>query len=408
MSLFHSEVMEFPSSPPGRLIPVRLFLFGYWLYGMQVFQFVKGRLFLTGHNGSGKSTALTAAVTLLLDGDSSPHRLDAFGGRQRNLSYYLLGDADAGFKHESRTAYLALEFVTSAGDHQTVGLGLRASRGYQGTDKWGFWLPGRIALNDGEDGLRLLEHRVPLTRKMLRERLGPLGGEFADGQREYAELVRRRVYGGSVRDVQETIDLLLDVRGSKLGNEKRLAAAADQLRRALPPVARTVTDKLADGVESLSRHAHRLEVLERQTEAARTVAQAHYVAALAVARQAAGELAQAGKRAEVAGGTLREAEGQRERLAAAVVRLDTELQQSRHEAEQLGTEIETVQAQVSGQQNVLGETERRLKEAETLFERYRGKIRSLQTRQERQTQTLAAEETRRERLAAELGRLQAA
>ncbi|WP_407540872.1 ATP-binding protein [Deinococcus radiomollis] len=130
MTLFGvPEVESLLSRRSGGLLPSRLVLVNYWLYPVQVFHFVQGRLFLTGDNGSGKSTALTAAITMLLDGDSSPTRLDSFGGTRRQLRYYLLGGPDASFQERGRRAYLALEFRTPEGKYETIGLGLSASEG---------------------------------------------------------------------------------------------------------------------------------------------------------------------------------------------------------------------------------------------------------------------------------------
>src|ERR1051326_2025009 len=47
----------------------RILLTNFWLYGQQEFEVVHGRLFLAGENASGKSTVLTAALPLALDGD---------------------------------------------------------------------------------------------------------------------------------------------------------------------------------------------------------------------------------------------------------------------------------------------------------------------------------------------------
>src|SRR5881227_2067528 len=90
----------------------RIILTNFWLYGQQEFEIPHGRLFLAGENASGKSTVLTAALPLALDGDLRPNRLDTFGGRERRIEYYVLGGADSAtpFSHERRTAYIALEF----------------------------------------------------------------------------------------------------------------------------------------------------------------------------------------------------------------------------------------------------------------------------------------------------------
>src|SRR5258708_16658660 len=90
----------------------RIILTNFWLYGLQEFEIPHGRLFLAGENASGKSTVLTAALPLALDGDLRPNRLDTFGGRERHMEYYVLGGTDSAtpFSHERRTAYIALEF----------------------------------------------------------------------------------------------------------------------------------------------------------------------------------------------------------------------------------------------------------------------------------------------------------
>jgi len=90
----------------------RIILTNFWLYGEQEFDIPHGRLFLAGENASGKSTVLTAALPLALDGDLRPNRLDTFGGRERHIEYYVLGGTVSAtpFSHERRTTYIALEF----------------------------------------------------------------------------------------------------------------------------------------------------------------------------------------------------------------------------------------------------------------------------------------------------------
>src|SRR5437879_13029287 len=55
----------------------RVILCNYWHFGLLTLEIPHGRLFVTGDNATGKSTALVAAM-LTLDGDVRPHRLDTF------------------------------------------------------------------------------------------------------------------------------------------------------------------------------------------------------------------------------------------------------------------------------------------------------------------------------------------
>src|SRR5882724_6353759 len=86
----------------------RILLTNFWLYGQQIFEIPHGRLFLAGENASGKSTVLTAALPLALDGDLRPNRLDTFGGRERHIDYYVLGNSESAtpYNFERRTSYI--------------------------------------------------------------------------------------------------------------------------------------------------------------------------------------------------------------------------------------------------------------------------------------------------------------
>src|SRR5260370_14532724 len=108
---FVEELQKQAGGPLGYRLR-RIMLTNFWLYGQQEFEIPHGRLFLAGENASGKSTVLTAALRLALDGDLRPNRLDTFGGCERRMEYYVLGGSDSAtpFSHERRTSYIALEF----------------------------------------------------------------------------------------------------------------------------------------------------------------------------------------------------------------------------------------------------------------------------------------------------------
>src|SRR2546423_1038167 len=106
------EILQAQAGGPRGYRLRRIMLTNFWLYGLQEFEIPHGRLFLAGENASGKSTVLTAALPLALDGDLRPNRIDTFGGRERRIEYYVLGSNDSAtpYSHERRTAYIALEF----------------------------------------------------------------------------------------------------------------------------------------------------------------------------------------------------------------------------------------------------------------------------------------------------------
>src|SRR2546426_5768194 len=106
------EILQAQAGGPHGYRLRRIMLTNFWLYGLQEFEIPHGRLFLAGENASGKSTVLTAALPLALDGDLRPNRLDTFGGRARHMEYYVLGGSESAtpYSHERRTSYIALEF----------------------------------------------------------------------------------------------------------------------------------------------------------------------------------------------------------------------------------------------------------------------------------------------------------
>ena len=100
-------------------------IFGYWNYDYQEYFFEDGKMMLRGKNGSGKSVTMQALVTVVLDGNTTPGRLDAGGGTSRTIRDYLIGDeADP---RPERTAYLFIEFKRDGEERYiTCGIGLYA------------------------------------------------------------------------------------------------------------------------------------------------------------------------------------------------------------------------------------------------------------------------------------------
>src|SRR5690242_15578807 len=120
-------LQQVAGGPPGYRLR-RIILTNFWLYEHQEFEIPHGRLFLAGDNRSGKSTVLTAAITLALDGDYHPERIDTFGKKEKRIDYYILGSTESNtpFTRDSRTSYIALEFEWCDMTHPPFASELRA------------------------------------------------------------------------------------------------------------------------------------------------------------------------------------------------------------------------------------------------------------------------------------------
>src|SRR6266851_2262769 len=105
----------------------RIILTNFWLYEHQELEIPHGRLFLAGDNRSGKSTVLTAAITLALDGDYRPERIDTFGKREKRIDYYIIGgqESNTPYMRDQRTTYIALEFAWRGMDQPPFATELR-------------------------------------------------------------------------------------------------------------------------------------------------------------------------------------------------------------------------------------------------------------------------------------------
>lgn len=407
MSFFERSVLsEFVYPESTRTVPTRLILINYWLYQRQVFYFAAGRLFLTGDNGSGKSTALTAAITSLLDGDTSPSRMDPFGGGKRNLMYYLLGNSEAGFEYDARRAYLALEFRQPDGRFITVGLGLQASKGSRELQKWGFALPDRVEI-DG--GLMLVDSgNEPLSKRQLRDALEVRGGRYVEGVEDYANLVRRSLYPQCNSDeYAKLIELLLTLRGAKLGREVKPSQIEALLRQSLPRLDAGILEQLREGIEGMDRHARRLEDLEAQLGAASQIAAAHFEAALARARHAAQRQRFAVTELERHQRESAATRGQIQDLQTGLER-DAALEQTQS-SEQAALELErtALESQLRDADGALREQELELDKTRQTLKRELDRLRSAWERLERDTMRLEQVRVQRSEVQMQVNRLEA-
>lgn len=231
-------------------------LINFWYYDDEVFEFIDGRLLIRGANGSGKSVTMQSFIPLLLDGNKSPERLDPFGSRARRLEDYLLGE-EAVSRTNERTGYIYMEFKKqNTENYLTIGMGLRARRG-QPVDFWGFTLlDGRRVGIDfylykseiGQDGSK---QKVPLNKRDLKNQVLP-GGEVADSQREYMEMVNKYIFGfDAIDEYDELIKLLIQLRSPKLSKEFKPTVIYEIMNGALPALSDEDLRTLSETIENM-------------------------------------------------------------------------------------------------------------------------------------------------------------
>ncbi|MEB3103196.1 TIGR02680 family protein [Ferviditalea candida] len=243
----------------------RVGILNFWYYDEEVFELEDGRLILRGANGSGKSVTMQSFLPLVLDGDKRAHRLDPFGSRDRRIEYYLLGEADSG--KTDVTGYLWMEFVHPVkGLTKTIGIGLRARRGIQQVQFWGFLLDdGRSIGKDFwlYDRNHWLEHhsRIPLNRQELERAIGA-GGQVVQDQASYRDLVNKQLFGFADIDAfQDLLHLMIQLRSPKLSKDFKPSAIYEILHGSLPPLQEDDLRPLSEVLEDMDQIADRLDEL---------------------------------------------------------------------------------------------------------------------------------------------------
>lgn len=244
----------------------RVGILNFWYYDEEVFELEDGRIILRGANGSGKSVTMQSFLPLVLDGDKRPHRLDPFGSRDRRIEYYLLGETDSG--KTDVTGYLWMEFVQpEKGLSKTIGIGLRARRGAQQVQFWGFLLDdGRRIGRDFwlYDRNHWIEHetRVPLSRQELERAIGA-GGQVVQDQASYRDMVNKQLFGfADAEAYQDLLHLMIQLRSPKLSKDFKPTAIYEILHGALPPLQEDDLRPLSEVLEDMDQIADRLDELK--------------------------------------------------------------------------------------------------------------------------------------------------
>ncbi|TKC19263.1 TIGR02680 family protein [Robertmurraya kyonggiensis] len=371
----------------------RAVLYNFWYYPNQELIFKDGCAVLRGHNGSGKSVTTQSLITVLLDGDTRPHKLDPFGGKERKITDTVLGEEQLlNLKH--RTGYIALEFKKRSGITKTIGMGIEANREKKKSTIWYFVVDGK-RIGEEAHNLRLYskelveghEQTIALTEKELRDEIENRlkCGKVYNHRDEYAKAVNKHLFGFDDESYSGLIDLLHQARSPKLSDQNKPEGAAVVLNESLPQLTEEELRPLMSSIESIDRIEKDLVGYKRDLKRISALNDVYQSYNEIVFAEKADAFLKASKQLESTKREVRDLENQlqknKEKLAQ--VRIDIrktrdEIQVRIEEKANLGVEeIESLRSRKEEQENNLLDLENRLvnltakkEEAIRLFNKY--------------------------------------
>lgn len=242
----------------------KLGLLDFWYYDEEEFNFVDGRMLLRGSNGSGKSVTMQSFIPLLLDGNKSAQRLDAFGSRERKMINYLLEDGD---EREERTGYLYMEFKRAdSNTYLTIGMANRAKKNGQLTS-WYFYINDGRRINVDFDLYKGKNNKIALSKKELINRIGN-GGAVIDQQKEYMMKINDLLFGfDTIENYQELLTLLIQLRQPKLSKDFKPTKLNEILTTSLTPLSEDDLRPMSEAVENMDSIQTKLDSLKSSKKA---------------------------------------------------------------------------------------------------------------------------------------------
>src|SRR6266566_2757741 len=242
MDTVRPQGIPLPQAASARWQPLRSGLVNLYRYDDQEFHFHCGRV-------------LALQLPFLLDGETSPHRVEPDGDSAKRFEWNLLMG-----KYDDRLGYTWIEFGRrdDAGcDHYlTLGCGVRAVSGKGIAGRWFFVTPQRI----GRDLALCSSQGNPLSKDALLEALGGAGQLFTTAS-EYRAEVNRRMFGLRQDRYEALIDLLIELRQPQLARQLDEGRLSNALSNALPPVSQRIVSQVAEAMRGLEEDRRTLDNL---------------------------------------------------------------------------------------------------------------------------------------------------
>ncbi|GAC1615050.1 MAG: hypothetical protein NVS4B11_01380 [Ktedonobacteraceae bacterium] len=362
LEVFVTMLQALAGGPQGYRLR-RILLTNFWLYGQQEFEIPHGRLFLAGENASGKSTVLTAALPLALDGDLRPNRIDTFGGRERHIDYYVLGGTESAtpFRYERRTAYIALEFEWCDPDMPPIAPEMRQRWENANAEQRkqlrfltiGLSLAGNANVSDRIRPLRFLItdgsrlgydlHTVYDTGNKQEKRAYDHAhfkqileghGILCESQAEYERQVSRHLFGFTdVKDFQKLINLLLVLRRPNLSTELNFSRVHEYLKQSLRKISSETTHRVIGTIERIDAIQSEIERIQEAYDSTDRLHQAVQQLVLA--------------RVQLMGSEYVDAQQAEDTIQSRATRLRRDVTTADNERKKADTRSQTLQVQLS-------------------------------------------------------------
>lgn len=226
-----------------------------WEFEDAEYWFADGRAQFIGANQSGKSTLMTLTTLIMLAGAIDRQYIDTFGQSDKAFRYYVEPSGDDRDRRDTTSStnrgWAWVEYGRRLSDGSTefytTLLYAQAKRGVTFSPVWA------ICRGDARvrDGLTLVVGQAATEPKDLKD---VPGFAVCDGGGKYAERIATDLFGLTDADRFATvIEMLKTLRTPHLGQRLDPDFFTTQIRSALPPVARTEVEELADGWQQMQK-----------------------------------------------------------------------------------------------------------------------------------------------------------
>jgi hypothetical protein len=265
-----AEAGGLPSPDQDRWQPLRSGVVNLWEFDVAEYWLAGGRAQFVGQNQSGKSTLMALTTLILLAGDLDRQLVDTFGQQHKAFRYYVEPTDDPQDRRDTGAStsrgWAWAEYGRLAGDGQpqylTCLLYAQAKRGANDFVRTWAVCEGRARVRAGLDLCQGAAVRSP-------SELEPAPGfRIARNGAEYKSWVSRDLFGFAEQTRLEAVVRILKVlRTPHLGQRLDPDFFTAQMREALPAIAQSEVDELAEGWDQLDALAAEREHAETARDA---------------------------------------------------------------------------------------------------------------------------------------------